>query len=108
MHIFSKVYKDAMDQLEKGKEWLKHIMKMLNMKSWKSVCFVAFPNIDNREALIEAGLFITAEELKVCSNDLCLVKGFNQVQDVSVSIHWCSFRGSGDRIIYCSNVFLST
>ena len=55
-----------MNQLEKGKEWLKHIMKMLNIKPWKNVGFVAFPNFDNREALREAGLDITEEELKVC------------------------------------------
>ena len=55
-----------MNQLEKGKEWLKHIMKMLNIKPWKNVGFVAFPNIDNKKALIQAGLDITEEELKVC------------------------------------------
>ena len=55
-----------MNQLEKGKEWLKHIMKMLNIKPWENVGFVAFPNIDNREALREAGLDITEDELKVC------------------------------------------
>ncbi len=55
-----------MNQLEKGKEWLKHIMKMLNTKPWKSVGFVTFPNIDNKEALIETGMVITDEELKVC------------------------------------------
>ena len=55
-----------MNQLEKGKEWLKHIMKMLNIKPWKNVGFVAFPNIDNKEALIETGMVMTDEELKVC------------------------------------------
>ena len=68
-----------MNQLEKGKEWLKHIMKMLNIKPWKNVGFVAFPNIDNRKALREAGLDITEEELKVAfvslykSENLCVV-----------------------------------
>ena len=42
-----------------------HIMKMLNIKPWKKVGFVAFPNIDNRKALRQAGLDITEEELKV-------------------------------------------
>ena len=55
-----------MNQLEKGKEWLKHIMKMLNIKHWKNTGFVAFPNIDNREALREAGLDLKGDELKVC------------------------------------------
>ncbi len=40
-------------------------MKMLNLKPWNNVGFVAFPNIDNREALREAGLDITEDELKV-------------------------------------------
>ena len=66
MHVFSKVYKDAMDQLERGKVWLEHTTKMLNIKPWKNVGLVAFPNIDNREALREAGLDITEEKLKVC------------------------------------------
>ena len=65
MHIFRKVYKDAMDQLKKGKLWLNFTMKMLNMKCWDVLGFVAFPNIDNREALREAGLEITEDELKV-------------------------------------------
>ena len=65
-----------MNQLEKGREWLKHIMKMLNIKPWKNVGFVAFPNIDNREALSEAGLDITEEEHKVCVS--ILVKKANR------------------------------
>ena len=55
-----------MNQLEKGKEWLKHIIKFLNIKPWKNVGFVAFPNIDNKETLIDTGMVITDEELKVC------------------------------------------
>ena len=49
------------ESVEKGK----HILKMLNIKPWENVGFVAFPNIDNREALREAGLDITEDELKV-------------------------------------------
>ena len=63
--FFSKVYADAVGQLEKGREWLEHVMRMLNMDPWTYVGFVAFPNIDNREALKEAGLVKHEKELKV-------------------------------------------
>ena len=54
-----------MDQLKKGKVWLKHVMRMLNLDPWAYVGFVAFPNIDNREALIKAGLVKQEKEAKV-------------------------------------------
>ena len=65
IHIFSKVYSDAMDQLVKGKIWLEHTMKMLDLNPWTYVGFVAFPNIKNRGALSEAGLIIPDNKLKV-------------------------------------------
>ena len=52
-----------MRQLEKGEVWLKHVMRMLNMDPWTHVGFVAFPNIDNRKSLIEAGF--VKQKLKV-------------------------------------------
>ena len=54
-----------MDQLEKGKVWLEHVMRMLNLDPWTYVGFVTFPNIDNREALIKAGLVKQEKEAKV-------------------------------------------
>ena len=63
--FFSKVYTDAISQLEKGKVWLDHVMRMLNMNPWTRVGFVAFPNIDNRKALKEAGLAQQEKDLKV-------------------------------------------
>ena len=63
--FFSKVYTDAVGQLEKGKVWLEHVMRMLNMDPWTHVGFVAFPNIDNRKALKEAGVVQQEKELEV-------------------------------------------
>ena len=54
-----------MNQLKKGKLWLEHVMRMLNLDPWTYVGFVAFPNIDNREALRKAGLVKQEREAKV-------------------------------------------
>ena len=40
-------------------------MKMLELNSWTYVGFVAFPNVENRGALSEAGLVIPDNLLKV-------------------------------------------
>ena len=45
---FLKEYEKALYQLSKGKAWLEHIMKMMNMKPWNYVGYAAFPNIDNK------------------------------------------------------------
>ena len=63
--FFRKVYTDAIGQLEKGQVWLEHVMRMLKMDHWTYVGFVAFPNIDNRQALIDTGFVRQEKDLKV-------------------------------------------
>ena len=40
-------------------------MKMLNMTPWTYVGYAAFPNVDNKQSLIETGLDIKEDEFKV-------------------------------------------
>ena len=54
-----------MNQLKKGHLWLKHTMKLLNFKPWTYIGFVVFPNIDCKKDLIDAGLAIPEDRLKV-------------------------------------------
>ena len=63
--FFSNVHTKATEQLEKGKAWLAHTMKMLGMKPWNYVGFVVFPNINNRETLEETGLVQHGDKSKV-------------------------------------------
>ena len=64
MSCFSKVYTKAKYQLEKGKVWLEHTMKMLHMKPWTYVGFAVFPNINNKNDLKLTGHVKTEDELK--------------------------------------------
>ena len=54
-----------MEQLEKGKVWLAHAMKMLVMRPWSYVGFTVFPNIDNRKTLVATGLVKNEDKSKV-------------------------------------------
>ena len=63
--FFRKVYKNAMEQLEKGKVWLAHSMKMLGIQPWSYVSFAVFPNIVNRKTLEETGLLKNEDTSKI-------------------------------------------
>ena len=49
----------------KGKAFLHHTMQMMDTQPWKYVGFVCFPNLENKEALKEAGVVHDGNELKV-------------------------------------------
>ena len=63
--FFSNVYTKALEQLKKGEVWLAHTMKMLGMRPWNYLGFAVFPNIPNRNTLMETGLFKQEDESKV-------------------------------------------
>lgn len=66
--LFTKEYRKAIFQLEKGKAWLEHIMKILNMNPWNYVGYAAFPNIDNR-TLEKMGLSKEQEKIKILTKN---------------------------------------
>ena len=65
--LFKELYEKAIYQLEKGKAWLEHIMKMLNIKPWNYVGYAAFPNMDNRD--LERMRIKEKKEIKILTKD---------------------------------------
>ena len=63
--FYRKDYTKANEQLKKGKAFLDHYMKIMDMQPWKYVGVVCFPNLDNRQALKKAKAVNDEDELKV-------------------------------------------
>ena len=62
------MYEDGLKQIGKGEAYFKKVLAPLSgvtTENWTYKGLVFFPNIDNREALREAGLEITEDEVKV-------------------------------------------
>ena len=72
--FYSKNYNKAKEQLEKGKAFLHHAMKIMNIPhTWKYVGFVCFPNLENKQTLIDAGAVKDEDELKVLIKTIHLI-----------------------------------
>ena len=81
--VYSNVYTKAIEQLEKGKTWLAHTMKMLNMKPWNYVGFAAFPNIDDKNTLKATGIVKREDDFKV-------KRALKKIENMSVDLfHAC-------------------
>ena len=84
MHlVYSSVCTKAIEQLEKGKTWLAHTMKLLNMKPWNYVGFAAFPNIDDKNTLKATGIVKQKDDFKV-------KRALKKIENMSVNLfHAC-------------------
>ena len=67
LEIFSrKEYEDAKMQAKKGKKWFrKTLSKIVGLQKWNYVCFVTFPNLENRDVLKRYNMIREAEEILV-------------------------------------------
>ena len=61
-----KEYEDAKMQAKKGKKWFrKTLSKIVGLQKWNYVCFVTFPNLENRDVLKRNNMIREAEEILV-------------------------------------------
>ena len=56
-------------QTRKGKKWFrKTLSKVSGIRKWNYVCFVAFPNLENRDVLTRNDIIKEREEILVNFN----------------------------------------
>ena len=73
-YSYRKDYTKAKEQLQKGRAFLNHSMNTMGVTPWNYVGVVCFPNLENRQALQDAGSVNDEDELKVLIKTIHSIK----------------------------------